>query len=77
MLLTVLATLPFLAGLSFALLTLRAVVGGNWSKIAAALRGESKLAIANSTRPVAVRFSPRPERSRQPLRAEPRWRVAA
>jgi hypothetical protein len=77
MLLTVLATLPFVAGLSLALLSLYEVIGSNWSKIAVALRGQSKLAVANFTRPVTVRLSPRPERSRQPLRAEPRWRVAA
>ena len=77
MLLTVLATVPFLAGLSLAVLTLHASIGGNWNKIVAALRGQSQLAIASATRPVIVRFSPRAERSRQPLRAEPRWRVAA
>jgi len=75
MLLTVLATIPFLAALGVALLALQATIGGSSDRILAALRGESVMTLAVA-RPVTVRFSPRPVRV-QALRAEPRWRAAA
>lgn len=75
MLLTVLATLPFVAALGLALIALHATIGGNQAKILAALRGDLPRTIAVS-RPVTVRFNPRPVRV-QPMRAEPRWPVAA
>lgn len=75
MLLTVLATIPFLAALGIALLALQATISGNMTKIIAALRGDSAPTIAVS-RPVSVRFSPRPVRV-QPTLAAPRWRAAA
>lgn len=75
MLLTALATIPFVAALGIALLALQATIGGNRAKIVAALRGETFQTVALN-RPVTVRFSPRPVRV-QPMRAEPRWRVAA
>jgi hypothetical protein len=75
MLLTVLATIPFLAALGIAMLVLQATIGGSRDKILAALRCESPLTVAVS-RPVNVRFSPRSARA-QPMRAAPRLRVAA
>jgi hypothetical protein len=75
MLLTVLATIPFLAALGIAMLVLQATIGGSRDKILAALRCESRLTVAVS-RPVNVRFSPRSARA-QPMRAAPRLRVAA
>jgi hypothetical protein len=75
MLLTVLATIPFLAALGIAMVALQATFGGSRDKILAALRGESQATFA-VTRPVTVRFSPRPVRA-QPMRAAPRLRVAA
>jgi hypothetical protein len=75
MLLTVLATVPFLAALAVALLALEATIGGNRTRIIAALRGELPKAYP-VLRPVTVRFTPRPVKV-QPLRAEPRWRAAA
>lgn len=76
--LTVLATLPFLAALGVAALTLQASVGGNWRKIVAALQGRSLLAQPLlSTRPVSVRFSGRAPSLRPARTAVPRWRAAA
>jgi len=77
MLLTVLASLPFVGALAASVHVLRAELGENWGKVGAALRGESPLAMAMMTRPVTVRFSPRPAQARMAFRAEPRWRVAA
>ncbi|WP_114227963.1 MULTISPECIES: hypothetical protein [Sphingomonas] len=74
MLLTVLATLPFLAALGVAILALTATIGGSGDRILAALRGEMPSTVVS--RPVSVRFNPRPVRV-QPVRAEPRWRAAA
>jgi hypothetical protein len=75
MLLTVLATIPFLAALGIAMVALHATIGGSQEKIMAALRGEAFATVAVS-RPVTVRFSPRPVRV-QPMRAAPRLRAAA
>jgi len=75
MLLAVLATVPFLAALGIAMVALQATVGGNQAKILAALRGESLPSI-DVSRPVTVRFSPRPVRV-SPTVAAPRWRAAA
>jgi len=75
MLLTVLATVPFLAALGIALVALHATIGGSRAKILAALRGELPRTIEVS-RPVTVRFSPRPVRV-VPTAAAPRWRAAA
>lgn len=77
MLLTVIASLPFLAGLAMALFALDATLRANARKIIGALRGESPLATALETRPVTVRFTPRTERSRPARHVEPRWRAAA
>ncbi len=77
MLLTVLASLPFVGALAVSVHVLRAELSGNWVKVSAALRGESPLAMAVVTRPVTVKFNPPPAQSRPALRAEPRWRVAA
>jgi len=77
MLLTVLATLPFLAAFAVATLVLSAELAANRNKITAALRGESLLAVELVTRPVTVKFNHRPVQSRVVARVEPRWRVAA
>jgi len=77
MLLTVLATLPFVAAFAFAMLTLHSELSYNWHKIGVALRGESQLAVELVIRPVTVKLSPRSVQPRATLRAEPRWRVAA
>ena len=78
MLLTVLATLPFLAALAVAVLAIAATVNGNGDKVRLALQGKSPLAAPPlATRPVTVRFSPRQAPVRRALHAEPRWRAAA
>lgn len=72
-----LATLAFLATLWLvARIALEHV--GSGSKIVAALRGRSMLAFRpQSVRPISVRFQPRAESARRPLRAQPEWRAAA
>ncbi len=77
MLLTVLATLPFIAALAVACIALQATVSGKGEQIVAALRGRSPLSEQLATRPVTVKFSPRRAPARLPLRAEPRLRAAA
>ncbi len=72
-----LATLVFLAALWLgAKVALEHIVEGG--KIVAALRGRSMLAMPpQSVRPISVRFRPRAEAVRRPLRAQPEWRAAA
>ncbi len=51
---------------------------GGGAKIVAALRGHSMLAMPpQSLRPISVRFRPRAEAVRRPMRAQPEWRAAA
>ena len=78
MLLTLLATLPFLGALAFAALAIAATVRVHGDKVLLALQGKSPLAAPPlATRPVTVRFSPRQAPVRRVLHAEPRWRAAA
>lgn len=74
---TVLATLPFLAALAVAAIVIVGMLQENGGKMLAALRGESLLATpVLSTRPVVVRMSSRPQRVtvRPTVR---KWRAAA
>ncbi len=76
--LTVLATLPFLAALATAVLVIAACLSEQGDKVLLALRGHSPLAQpALVTRRVVVRFSPRTAPVRRTVSAAPRWRVAA
>ena len=78
MLLTVLATLPFLAALGLAAVVLGSALAENKSKVLLALKGQSPLSQpVLATRPVTVRFSSRPAPARRNAAAQPRWRVAA
>jgi hypothetical protein len=76
--LTVLATLPFLAALAVAAIAIAVCLHESGAKVLLALRGQSPLAeAALVTRPVTVRFSPRSAPVRRPISAAPRWRAAA
>jgi hypothetical protein len=76
--LTVLATLPFLAGSGLAALVIASALREDGAKILLALRGQSPLAQPPiALRPVTVRFSGRPAQVRRPVTAAPRLRVAA
>ena len=72
-----LATLAFLATLWLVVVTMAGMFGTSGSRIAAALRGNSPLAvIAPQLRPAPVRISQR-ARPIRVLRAQPRLRAAA
>ncbi|HVF83680.1 MAG TPA: hypothetical protein VM913_05865 [Sphingomicrobium sp.] len=76
--LTVLATLPFLAALVLAGLAIAACLRDHGGKMLLALRGQSPLSQpALSTRPITVRFSPRLAPVARAVTASPRLRVAA
>lgn len=76
--LTVLATLPFLAALAVAVLAIVSCLSADGRKVLLALRGESPLAhAALATRPVTVRFSPRSVPLRRQVSVVPQLRVAA
>ena len=76
--LTPLATLAFLATLWLVAKLALDWVAEDGAKIAAALAGKSLLAQPpQSVRPVTVRYQPRAESVRRPLRASPEWRAAA
>ena len=73
-----LATLAFLAALWLVARIALDVADGSGAKVLAALRGQSMLALPpQSVRPLSVRFQPRAELVRRPLRAQPEWRAAA
>ena len=73
-----LATLAFLATLWLVAKFVLDMIEADGSKIAAALSGHSMLAQPpQSVRPVSVRFQPRAESVRRPMRARPEWRAAA
>ncbi len=73
-----LATLAFLATLWVAAKFMLDLVANDGSKIAAALRGRSMLVQPpQSVRPVTLRFQPRAEAVRRPMRVQPEWRAAA
>jgi hypothetical protein len=76
--LTVLATLSFLAGAGLAALVIASALREDGRKVMLALRGQSPLAqppLAIS--PVTVRLSGRSAPVRRPVSAAPRLRVAA
>jgi hypothetical protein len=76
--LTVIATLPFLAALALAALTILSIVHDSGAKIIAALAGRSQLSEATfATRPVKVRFSARQVPARRSVRVAPQLRAAA
>ena len=73
-----LATLAFLATLWLVAKLALELADGSGAKILSALRGQSMLAQPpQSVRPVSVRFQPRAESIRRPMRAQPEWRAAA
>ena len=73
-----LATLAFLTTLWLIAKLALELADGSGAKILSALRGQSMLAQPpQSVRPVSVRFQPRAESIRRPLRAQPEWRAAA
>ena len=73
-----LATLAFLATLWCVARIVLDMADGSGARIMAALRGQSMLARPpQSVRPLSVRFQPRAESVRRPLRAQPEWRAAA
>ena len=75
--LTVLASLPFVAGLAAALMLIARMLKAEGAKIRAALAGHSLLAEpVMTTRPVKVRIVSRSRVSR-PLRSTPLLRAAA
>jgi hypothetical protein len=75
--LTVLATLPFVLGLTLAAGVIAHLLLESGDKMLAALKGESLLARpVLATRPVTVRVSARPQRV-QVRRSAPQWRAAA
>jgi hypothetical protein len=72
-----LATLVFLSAL-WLVAKVALEHAGDGAKIVAALRGRSMLAVPPpSVRPISVRFRPRAEAVRRPVRAQPEWRAAA
>ena len=76
--LTVLATLSFLAAAALAALVIASALREDGGKILLALRGQSPLAQPPlALRPVTVRFSERSAPVRRPVTAAPRLRVAA
>ena len=76
--LTVLATLPFLAALAVAVIAIAACLHDNGSRVLLALQGKSPLAEGElATRPVTVRVSQRSAQARRTVSAAPRWRAAA
>ena len=73
-----LATLAFLATLWCVVRIALEMADGSGARILAALRGQSMLALPpQSVRPLTVRFQPRAESVRRPMRAQPEWRAAA
>ena len=73
-----LATLAFLATLWLVARIVLDLADGGGAKVLAALRGQSMLALPpQSVRPISVRFQPRAESVRRPVRAVPEWRAAA
>ena len=76
--LTVLATLLFIAGAGLAVVVIASALQEDGGKILLALRGQSPLAQPPLVlRPVTVRFSERSAPVRRPVTAPPRLRVAA
>ncbi|MDQ3144375.1 MAG: hypothetical protein M3Q57_05785 [Pseudomonadota bacterium] len=72
------ATLAFLATLWLVGKLMIELIASDGAKIAAALRGQSMIALPpQSVRPVSVRFQPRAGSVRRPMRAQPEWRAAA
>ena len=72
------ATLAFLATLWLVARLALDIVDGTGAQVMAALTGRSMLAQPpQSVRPVSVRFQPRAESIRRPMRAQPEWRAAA
>jgi hypothetical protein len=72
------ATLAFLATLWLVVRLVLEMSDGAGGKVMAALRGHSMLAQPpQSVRPVTVRFQPRAESVRRPMRVQPEWRAAA
>lgn len=73
-----LATLAFLVTLWCVARIVLDMADGSGARIMAALRGQSMLAQPpQSVRPLTVRFQPRAESVRRPVRAQPEWRAAA
>ena len=73
-----LATLAFLATIWLVARIALDMVDGTGAKVMAALRGRSMIAQPpQSVRPVTVRFQPRAESVRRPMRVQPEWRAAA
>ena len=73
-----LATLAFLATLWLVARIALELADDSGARIVAALRGRSMLACPpQSVRPISVRFQPRAESARRPMRARPEWRAAA
>ena len=73
-----LATIAFLATLWFVVRCAVEALANDGSKIAAALRGQSMLAHPpQSVRPVTLRYRPRSDQARRPVRVQPEWRAAA
>jgi hypothetical protein len=71
-------TLAFLTTLWCVVRIALEMADGSGARIVAALRGQSMLALPpQSVRPVTVRFQPRAESVRRPVRAQPEWRAAA
>ena len=72
------ATLAFLATIWFIARIALEMADGTGVKILTALRGQSMLAQPpQSVRPITVRFRPRAESVRRPMRVQPEWRAAA
>ncbi len=72
------ATLAFLATVWLVAKIALDIADGAGAKIFAALRGQSMLAQPpQSVRPISVRFRPRAEAVRRPMRVQPEWRAAA
>ena len=71
-----LATLAFLVAMWLVTFVIADMVNQSLTKILAALKGRSPLAVAPSIRPVAVRVSQR-SRQQRVLHAQPRLRAAA
>ena len=72
------ATLAFLAALWLVAKLMVDVLAADGGKIAAALSGRSFAANPRpALQPISVRFQPRAESVRRPMRVTPAWRAAA
>ena len=69
-----LGTLAFLATLWLLVVVGAAVIEESGARIAAALKGESRLQLSSSLAPTRLRAH---SRVQKPMRASPRWRAAA